>query len=228
MKILIADSEKDLNNIISKRLIENGNEVESCVDGEAALDLLNQNEYEVILIDAYTNKVNGYEVLKQIRSKGITTPVIMFSTTTNTNDCRKAFDLGANEYLSKPFPFKELVHKIQSVTKSSFGKYNNILRVNDLVLSIDMKSVYRAGQSISVTSYEFDLLEYLMRNVNKYLEKEKIEEKIWYFDYSDEDNAVDTYVNRLINKIDASHEEKLIHKIGNNRYMLKGEKDEDK
>ncbi len=228
MRVLVADNEKDFNKIITERLIEDGYSVDSYFDGEDIIEAFNQNEYDALIIDTKLPKINGYEVLKQLRNKGISTPVMLMSATASNEDYSKGLDSGANEFISKPFAYRQMISKMQGMMKSSFGKYDNIIQVSDLILNLDMNSVFRAGQAITLTANEYILLEYLMINANKVLEKEKIEEQIWYFDYNDEENVLEIYMNRLINKIDKDHEEKLIHKIGNGGYMLKGDQEDDK
>ena len=228
MRVLVADNEKDFNKIITERLIEDGYSVDSYFDGEDIIEAFNQNEYDALIIDTKLPKINGYEVLKQLRNKGISTPVMLMSATASNEDYSKGLDSGANEFISKPFAYRQMISKMQGMMKSSFGKYDNIIQVSDLILNLDMNSVFRAGQAITLTANEYILLEYLMINANKVLEKEKIEEQIWYFDYNDEENVLEIYMNRLINKIDKDHEEKLIHKICNGGYMLKVDKEDDK
>lgn len=224
MRILFAEDERDLNRIISKRLVENGYSVDSCFDGEEALDYLDSAEYDAIILDIMMPKVDGFEVLTTIRRKGVTTPVLFLTARDAVSDKVKGLDLGANDYLVKPFSFDELLARIRALVRVRFGNVNNTIQVDDLVMNIDTHTVERDGKLIPLSQKEFALLEYLMHNANVVLSREKIEEHIWNFDYDGGTNVVDVYVNYLRNKIDKDYETKLIQTVRGVGYMLKGEK----
>lgn len=224
MRILFAEDERDLNRIISKRLVENGYSVDSCFDGEEALDYLDSAEYDAIILDIMMPKVDGFEVLTTIRRKGVTTPVLFLTARDAVSDKVKGLDLGANDYLVKPFSFDELLARMRALVRVRFGNVNNTIQVDDLVMNIDTHTVERDGKLIPLSQKEFALLEYLMHNANVVLSREKIEEHIWNFDYDGGTNVVDVYVNYLRNKIDKDYETKLIQTVRGVGYMLKGEK----
>ena len=223
MRILFAEDERDLNKIISNRLKENGYSVDSCFDGQEALDFIECAEYDVIILDVMMPILDGFKVLENIRKKGITTPILFLTARDAINDKVKGLDLGANDYLVKPFAFDELLARLRAIMRVNFGHLSNIIKIDDLIMNIDTHTVERADKNIPLSSKEFALLEYMMHNVNIVLAREKIEDHIWNFEYDGGTNVVDVYVNYLRNKIDKGFDKKLIQTIRGVGYMLQGE-----
>ena len=223
MRILFAEDERDLNKIISNRLKENGYSVDSCFDGQEALDFIECAEYDAIILDVMMPILDGFKVLENIRKKGITTPIIFLTARDAINDKVKGLDLGANDYLVKPFAFDELLARLRAIMRVNFGHLSNIIKIDDLIMNIDTHTVERADKNIPLSSKEFALLEYMMHNVNIVLAREKIEDHIWNFEYDGGTNVVDVYVNYLRNKIDKGFDKKLIQTIRGVGYMLQGE-----
>lgn len=223
MRILFAEDERDLNKIISNRLKENGYSVDSCFDGQEALDFIECAEYDAIILDVMMPILDGFKVLENIRKKGITTPILFLTARDAINDKVKGLDLGANDYLVKPFAFDELLARLRAIMRVNFGHLSNIIKIDDLIMNIDTHTVERADKNIPLSSKEFALLEYMMHNVNIVLAREKIEDHIWNFEYDGGTNVVDVYVNYLRNKIDKGFDKKLIQTIRGVGYMLQGE-----
>ena len=223
MRILFAEDERDLNKIISNRLKENGYSVDSCFDGQEALDFIECAEYDAIILDVMMPILDGFKVLENIRKKGITTPILFLTARDAINDKVKGLDLGANDYLVKPFAFDELLARLRAIMRVNFGHLSNIIKIDDLIMNIDTHTVERADKNILLSSKEFALLEYMMHNVNIVLAREKIEDHIWNFEYDGGTNVVDVYVNYLRNKIDKGFDKKLIQTIRGVGYMLQGE-----
>ena len=223
MRILFAEDERDLNKIISNRLKENGYSVDSCFDGQEALDYIDCVDYDAIILDVMMPILDGFKVLEQVRKKGKTTPILFLTARDATNDKVKGLDLGANDYLVKPFAFDELLARLRAMMRVNYGHLNNIIKIEDLIMNIDKHTVERDDRTITLSSKEFALLEYMMHNVNIVLAREKIEDHIWNFEYDGGTNVVDVYVNYLRNKIDKGFDKKLIQTIRGVGYMLQGE-----
>ncbi len=223
MRILLAEDEKDLNDIITQKLTSDGYSVDSCFNGQDAINILSYTEYDVIILDIMMPKADGYTVLQALRSTGNTTPVLFLTAKDAVADRVKGLDSGANDYLVKPFSFEELTARIRALTRTSFGMTNNILIVSDLTLDCTTHIVKRAEKEIILSAKEYALLEYLMHNRGIILSREKIEDHIWNFDYEGGTNVVDVYISYLRKKIDEGYKEKLIHTIRGRGYVLKGD-----
>lgn len=225
MRILLAEDEKDLNNIITQKLTSDGYSVDSCFDGKDAIDILSYTEYDAIILDIMMPKADGYTVLQALRNTGKTTPVLFLTAKDSIADRVKGLDSGANDYLVKPFSFEELTARIRAMTRTVFGMTNNILIVDDLTLDCATHIVKRAEKEIQLSAKEYALLEYLMHNQGIILSREKIENHIWNFDYEGGTNVVDVYISYLRKKIDEGHEKKLIHTIRGRGYVLREDSD---
>lgn len=226
MRILLAEDEKDLNHIITQKLTSDGYSVDSCFDGQDAIDILSYTEYDAIILDIMMPKADGYTVLQALRNTGKTTPVLFLTAKDSIADRVKGLDSGANDYLVKPFSFEELTARIRAMTRREFGMTNNILNVNDLTIDCATHIVKRAEKEIQLSAKEYALLEYLMHNQGIILSREKIENHIWNFDYEGGTNVVDVYISYLRKKIDEGHEKKLIHTIRGRGYVLREDSDQ--
>lgn len=221
MRLLLAEDERDLNRIITKKLISAGYSVDSCYDGEEAFLYLSSAEYDGAVLDVMMPGMDGFTVLKRMRAEGISTPVLFLTARDAVEDRVAGLDLGAADYLIKPFAFAELMARIRVMTRVAGKKDSNILTVADLVLDCSSHRVMRAGREISLSVKEYAMLEYLMRNENIVLSREKIENNIWNFDYEGGTNVVDVYISYLRRKIDDGHEVKLIHTVRGRGYVLR-------
>lgn len=221
MRILIAEDQKDLNRIITKRLSAEGYSVDSCFDGEEALSYIEMAEYDGIILDIMMPKRDGLSVLHSLRKKGIGTPVLFLTARDAVEDRVLGLDSGADDYLVKPFAFDELIARIRAMTRKSAGNSSNIFSVADLVMDTASHTVTRGGKEIALSAKEFSLLEYLLRNKGHVLSRTMIENNLWNFDYSGGTNAVDVYIRYLRKKIDDGFEPKLIHTVRGCGYVLK-------
>ena len=182
MKILLAEDEVDLNNVVTRYLKKNGYSVDSVLDGEEALDYLEYGEYDLVILDIMMPKVDGFEVIKKLRNKGNHTSVLMLTARDSADDKVKGLDLGADDYIVKPFDFNELLARIRAVVRRKYGNSSNKLVIGDLILDTSEKSVTRAGKQIELTGKEYEVLEYLMQSKNRILSREQIKEHVWDFD----------------------------------------------
>ena len=226
MRILVVEDEKKINDIIVKTLKQEKYGVDSCFDGEEALDYIFSVEYDIILLDIMLPKKNGFEVIKSIRKKGIKTPVLFLTARDQIEDRVKGLDLGADDYLVKPFAFEELLARIRVVLRKnsvSGEDSGNILKIANLTVDCNKHEVFRDEISIKLSAKEFSILEYMMRNKGRVVSKEKIEEHVWDFDYEGGSNIVEVYIKFLRKKIDNDFSPKLIHTIRRVGYVLKVE-----
>ena len=226
MRILVVEDEKKINDIIVKTLKQEKYGVDSCFDGEEALDYIFSVEYDIILLDIMLPKRDGFEVLKSIRKKGIKTPVLFLTARDQIEDRVKGLDLGADDYLVKPFAFEELLARIRVVLRKnsvSGEDSGNILKIANLTVDCNKHEVFRDEISIKLSAKEFSMLEYMMRNKGRVVSKEKIEEHVWDFDYEGGSNIVEVYIKFLRKKIDNDFSPKLIHTIRRVGYILKVE-----
>ena len=225
MRILVVEDEKNLNDIIVKKLKNEKYGVDSCFDGKDAIDYILATEYDVIILDIMLPKLNGFEVLKSIRNKNIKTPVLMLTAKDGIEDKVQGLDLGADDYLIKPFSFDELLARIRVLLRrnSTNNNVNNIYKIANLTVDIDSRSVFRDDKSIKLSTREFTILEYLIRNKGKVLSRDSIEQHIWDYEYEGGTNVVDVYIRYLRKKIDDGYSPKLIYTIRNIGYVLKVE-----
>ena len=223
MRVLLAEDEEDLNFIITQKLRSEGYSVDSCYDGEEALDALAVVDYDAIILDIMMPKIDGLEVLRSFRQTGKTTPVLFLTAKDAVPDRVKGLDSGANDYLVKPFSFDELMARLRAIIRNSFGMTDNTITVADLNMDCAAHTVTRAGQEISLSAKEYALLEYLLQNKGIVLSREKIEDHIWDFDYEGGTNVVDVYIRYLRKKLDDDYNNKLIHTVRGRGYVIREE-----
>lgn len=221
MRILLAEDEKDLNSIITRKLTADGYSVDSCYDGAEAIECLDLTDYDAVILDIMMPKIDGFGVLDHLRKSGRNTPVLFLTARDAVSDKVKGLDSGADDYLTKPFSFEELAARLRAMTRKAFGMTDNILQVADLILDTASHIVRRGDREINLSAKEYNLLEYLMRNQGIVLSREKIENHIWNFDYEGGTNVVDVYVSYLRKKIDGDCENKLIHTIRGSGYVIR-------
>ncbi len=226
MRILVVEDEKKINDVIVKTLKKEKYGVDSCFDGEEALDYIFSVEYDIILLDIMLPKKDGFEVLKSMRKKGIKTPVLFLTARDQIEDRVRGLDLGADDYLVKPFAFEELLARIRVVLRKNLGSgedSGNVLKIANLTVDCNKHEVFRDDVSIKLSAKEFSILEYMMRNKGRVVSKEKIEEHVWDFDYEGGSNIVEVYIKFLRKKVDNDFSPKLIHTIRRVGYILKVE-----
>lgn len=221
MRVLVVEDEKDLNRIICKKLKVEGYSVDNCYDGEEALTYIDGASYDIIIMDIMMPKKNGYEVLAQMRREGNPTPVLFLTAKDAIEDRVKGLDLGADDYIVKPFHFEELMARVRAMIRRNHGSVSNELKIADLVVDCGTRVVKRGGVEIDLSAKEFAILEYMLQNQGIVLSREKIEEHIWNYDYQGASNMVDVYIRYLRIKLDKDFDTKLIHTVRGVGYVLK-------
>ncbi len=223
MRILVVEDARDMNRLIVKMLKKAGYSVDGCFDGQEALEYLLGADYDAILLDVMLPKLDGYQLLQQLRSKGVDTPVLFLTARDAVADRVKGLDLGADDYLVKPFDFDELLARIRAMTRKRAGSKSNQFTLADLTVDTERRTVKRAGVEISLLPKEFTILEYMMRNQGIVLSREQLENQIWNYEYSGSSNNVDVYISRLRKKIDSGHAVKLLHTLRGVGWVLRAE-----
>ncbi len=223
-RILIVEDEKKIADTLRMGLSEYGYYTELAYDGIIGKKLLLTKTYDLIILDINLPGVNGYELCKMIRIHNPALPVIMLTSMSTLNDKIEGYNAGADDYLVKPFEFRELILKIRALLKRTLNEHlpvGNMLRAKDLEMNLDTKEVIRDGQKISLTAKEFQLLEYFLRNKNRVLSRADIAVNVWEIDFQSNTNVIDVYVNYLRNKIDKKYSEKLIQTHVGMGYILR-------
>ena len=227
MRILVIEDEKNLNDIIVKKLVLEKYCVDSCFNGKDALEYIFSTEYDVIVSDIMLPGIDGFEILKRIREKEIKTPVLLLTALDGIEDRVKGLDYGADDYLVKPFAFDELMARIRVLLRrnSTNGNFNasNVFSIANLRVNCNSHDVFRDDVPIKLSTREFTILEYMIRNKERVLSREQIEQHIWNYDYEGGTNVIDVYIRYLRRKIDKDFEPKLIHTVRGIGYVLKVE-----
>ena len=223
MKILLAEDEVSLNGIIAKRLKKENFTVDAVFDGEEALDYLAYSDYDIVLLDIMMPKKTGLDVLKEMRAAGNETPVLILTAKDSVEDRVKGLDMGADDYVTKPFAFEELLARIRVLLRKKAGRSTNQLTAGDLILDLNSRKVTRDGTDIKLSSKEFSLLECFLLNKDIVLSRQKLETLVWGYDYSGASNMIDVYVRYLRKKIDEPFDKKLIHTVRGAGYVLREE-----
>ena len=225
MRILVVEDTKDMNLLIVKTLKKAGYTVDGCYDGEEAKLHLLGAQYDAILLDIMMPKLNGYDFLKYLREKGHETPVLFLTAKDAVADRVKGLDLGADDYLVKPFDFDELLARIRVMTRKKSGSRSNLFTYADLIVDTQKRTVHRGDKEISLIPKEFTILEHFIRNQGIVISREQLENRIWNYEYSGSSNNIDVYMSRLRKKIDGEFSVKLIHTIRGVGWVLReGEK----
>ena len=221
MKILVVEDEKDLNRVITKHLKKNNYSVDSCFDGEEALDYISHGEYDLIITDIMMPKIDGYGLIKQLRNDKNSTPVIMLTAKDGLDDKILGLDSGADDYIVKPFEFDELLARIRVLMRRNYGFATNIIQVDDVVLDISKKLVTRSGKSISLTGKEYEVLEYLFKNKKGIISREQILNHVWDYDYEGASNIIDVIIKNIRKKLDVGSKKPIIHTKRGLGYFVK-------
>jgi DNA-binding response OmpR family regulator len=221
-KILLVEDEKKIADSLQKGLTENNFSVQLAYDGLQGKEMFEQNDFDLVILDINLPLLNGYELCKKIRNRKPNVPVVMLTALSAIEDKIEGFDAGADDYIIKPFDFKELQVRIRALLKRAVPTITgNIVKVGDLVMNLDSHEVSRAGNQISLTAKEFQLLEFFVRNKNKVVSRAQIALNVWDIDFDTKTNVIDVYVNFLRKKIDNDYDKKLIHTQVGTGYILK-------
>jgi len=221
VKLLIVEDQNELRGILKKRLNEAGYVIDDAADGETALDFINYTEYDAIILDIMIPKINGLEILKQLRNKKNGTPVLLLTAKDSIQDRVKGLDLGADDYLVKPFAFEELLARIRSLLRRREAEIFSILKLADLTLNRTLKLVERAGKTIKLSKKEYTLLEYLLLNKDIVVSRERLESISSNYDNEGYSNVIDVYIRFLRKKIDDDFSQKLIHTVRGFGYVMR-------
>lgn len=222
--ILIVEDEQKIADTLKLGLSEHGYDAAVAYDGTIGLRLFETRPFNLVVLDINLPGINGYELCKAIRAKNGHIPIIMLTALNALNDKIEGYDAGADDYVIKPFEFRELLMKIRVLLRRTTNQslpVGNILRVDDLEMNLDSKEVKREGTPIQLTAKEFQLLEYLMRNKNKVLSRADIAINVWDIDFDTNTNVIDVYINYVRNKVDKPFEKKLIQTQVGMGYILK-------
>lgn len=223
MRILLIEDEVKTVQIIQQGLEEQHYEVDIAYDGAMGFQLAIRNPYSLIISDIILPVFNGLELCRKIRETQISTPVLMLTALGTTDDKIVGLDAGADDYLAKPFEFRELLARIRALTRrgNTTIQTSNVLRIADLEMDLDMKAVSRSGKDIPLTAKEFTLLEYFIRHQGRVISKAELAEKIWDVTFDTGTNVIEVYVNFLRKKIDKDFSTKLLHTQIGMGYVLK-------
>ena len=223
MRILVVEDEQDLNLLICKVPTKAGYGVDVCRDGEEAQLHLLGAEYDAVILDVMMPRKDGYTVVKEMRERGSDVPVLFLTARDSVADRVRGLDLGADDYLIKPFDFEELMARIRAMTRKHVGQRKNQFSVGDLVVDVERHTVTRGGVPLSLLPKEFAILEHLIRNKGKVVSREQLENRIWNYEYSGSSNNVDGYMSRLRKKLDDGQAHKLLHTIKGLGWVLREE-----
>jgi len=220
MRILIIEDEQKIINFIKRGLEAEYYTVDFVLDGEDGYFKALNEGYDLILLDVMLPKMNGFELTKKIRERGVKTPILMLTARDTVEDKVKGLDAGADDYLPKPFSFDELLARTRALLRRATTEKSNIIKIFDLKIDTASHEVARGNQKINMTSREYALLEYLARNKNMVLSRTRIAQHVWGYDFDTQTNIVDVYIRYLRKKIDEGFDKKLIQTVRGAGYKI--------
>ncbi|MEO6726805.1 MAG: response regulator transcription factor [Blastocatellia bacterium] len=220
MRVLVIEDEQKMADLIKRGLEEEGMEVETAYDGETGLEAAKSGNHDLIVLDLGLPGRDGLEVARDLRDSGSKTPILILTAQDSTEMKVKGLDTGADDYLTKPFAFAEMLARIRALLRRTHTEDTTKLQVGDLVLNLINRRVSRAGKEVQLTNKEFSLLEYFMRHPDEILSRETLSEKVWDETFDTLTNVIDVYINYLRNKIDRQYEPKLIQTVRGVGYKL--------
>jgi len=224
MRILVVEDERKVASFLRQGLQEEGHAVETAGDGAAALDMLVEGPgYDLVVLDVMLPKRDGFDVLKTLRQRRVQTPVLCLTARDAVSDKVAGLDLGADDYLTKPFAFEEFLARVRALLRRGTGQRAPVLKLADLTLDPATRTVTRDGRRITLTTREYALLEYFLRNVGRVLSRPMIAQHVWGLDFDPESNIIDVYVGYVRRKIDGDGERRLLHTVRGAGYMLSAE-----
>ena len=221
MKILVVEDERDLNRIITKHLKKNNYSVDSCFDGQEALDFISYSEYDLIITDIMMPNVDGYEFIDKLRANKNDTPVIMLTAKDTLEDKIMGLDSGADDYIVKPFEFDELLARIRVLMRRNYGLATNIIQIEEVTLDLAKKQVAKSGEIIDLTGKEYEVLEYLMKNKGSILSRDQILNHVWDYEYEGASNIVDVIIKNIRKKLDRGEGNTIIYTKRGLGYFVK-------
>lgn len=221
MRVLVIEDEKKITDFIKRGLKEEGYSVDVAYDGEEGLFLTTSNEYDLVVLDLMLPKLDGLSLCKKLKREKSATPVLILTAKDEVKDKVTGLDAGADDYLTKPFAFEELLARIRALLRKKESLGSLELKLADLTLNLLTHKVERSGKEITLTNKEYALLEYLMRNAGAIVTRTMISEHVWDMNFDSFTNVIDVYVNYLRNKIERGFSKKLLHTIRGRGYILK-------
>jgi heavy metal response regulator len=221
MRILVIEDEKKVASFIRKGLSEEMYAVEVASDGAMGLQMALEQSYDAIILDIMLPKKDGLQVMRELRASGCVTPVLMLTARASTQDRVTGLDLGADDYLTKPFHFEELAARVRSLLRRTSTEKTTMITCGDLSLDTVTHRAYRSGKEIDLTTKEYSLLEYLMRNKSRVLSRSLIQQHVWSYSFDTESNIIDVYVKRLRGKIHDEGKHGLIRSVRGVGYIMR-------
>ena len=223
MRILVVEDEPKVASFIRRALEEESYAVDVCADGQQGLDWAQSVDYDLIILDLMLPGIPGLELLKQLRRGGVKTSVVILTARSEVDQRVKGLDAGADDYLTKPFAIEELLARTRALLRRAGGAPTGILQVDDLILNPVTREVSRGDQRIELTTKEYALLEYLMRNAGRVLTRPMITEHVWDLDFDTFTNVIDVYISYLRNKIDRGRKQSLIQTVRGSGYVMRSD-----
>ncbi len=224
MRVLVVEDERKVASFIRQGLEEEGHTVEVAGDGATALDLLlGGPPYDLVVLDVMLPRRDGFSVLKTLRDRHVTTPVLLLTARNAVPDRVTGLDLGADDYLTKPFAFEEFLARVRALLRRGTTQRTAVLRLADLAVDPASREVTRGSRRLTLTTREYALLEYFLRNVGRVLTRPMLAEHVWGFDFDSESNIIDVYVGYLRRKIEAEGERRLLHTVRGAGYVMKAD-----
>ncbi|MBO0862167.1 MAG: response regulator transcription factor [Chloracidobacterium sp.] len=221
MRVLVIEDEQKMADLIKRGLEEEGIEVETAYDGDVGFEAGKSESIDLIILDLALPGRNGLDIARDWRQMGIKTPILIVTAMDSTEAKVKGLDTGADDYITKPFAFAELLARIRALQRRTSAEDTTRLQLGDLILNLINRRATRAGNEVQLTNKEFALLEFFMRHPDEILSREVLSEKVWEETFDTLTNVIDVYINYLRNKIDRQYEPKLIHTVRGVGYMLK-------
>ena len=223
MKLLVVEDEVRMAELLHKGLTEEGHTATCASDGAEGLSLAKSYDFDVIILDIMMPKLSGYELAKRLRAEKIRTPILILTARDSVPDIVRGLDLGADDYMTKPFSFEELLARLRAVKRRALVAQETCLRVGDLVLDPASREVVRGEERVSLTRTEYNLLERLMYRAGKVISRRSLIESVWGFDRNIEENTLDAFMHLLRTKVDPRGRPKLIHTVRGVGYMIRAD-----
>lgn len=223
MRILVVEDEKKVASFIKKGLEEEYYSVDTAYDGKEGYRLAINEEYDLIILDVMLPYKDGFTLLKEMRAENVLTPVLFLTAKESLTDKISGLNLGADDYLTKPFSFEELVARVRALLRRISVSKTTDLKAGDLILDTQSHKVLRNGNEITLTPKEYAILEYLIRNKNKIISRTILTEHVYDYHFDTDTNVIDVYINKLRNKIDKGFEKQLLNTVRGIGYTIKDE-----
>ncbi len=223
MRILVVEDEQKLAKVLKQGLEEHSYTVELSYDGEEALYMVENFPFDAVILDVMLPKLDGFAVLERMRARQISIPVLMLTARGEIEDRVKGLNIGADDYLSKPFDFTELLARLRAVLRRNKGEASSVMKIRDLEIDMNSQTVRRAGQELKLSATEYRILEYFVMNRNRVISRTEIIEHVYDTNYDLDSNVINVYINYLRNKVDKGFDMQLIHTIRGSGYILREE-----